>query len=375
MNSAIAADPVKIGFVTTLSGPGGYLGEDTRDGFLLAMEQEGGKLGGVQVKLLVEDDQLKPSLAKQTVDRMMKADDVRIITGTIFSNVANAVAPDVFNNNAFYISPNAGSSGFAGKGCHKNYFAAAWQNDNLHEATGEAVNKAGVKNVFILAANYQAGKDAVTGFKRLYKGNISGELYTKLDQSDYSAEIAQIRNAKPDGVYNFLPGGLGINFYKQYAQAGMTKQIPLVVSVASADTRALSAAGADAVVGIKFATSWDATFDNPANKKFVAEFQKTYNRLPTIYAAQGYDTARLIGSALKANGGDMKKQDQFRKAMEQANFESVRGKFQFAANHYPILDWHMFEVVAAPGNPGFAMKNLGVILSRHRDAYVQDCRM
>jgi branched-chain amino acid transport system substrate-binding protein len=375
VNAALAADPVKIGFVTTLSGPPGYIGQDARDAFLLAVEQEGGKLGGVVVDVMVEDDQLKPGTAKQIVDRMIKRDKTKIITGTIFSNVQNAIAADVFNNNAFYISPNAGSSEFAGKGCHKNYFVASWQNDNLHEAAGEAANKAGAKNMFLIAANYQAGKDAITGFKRFYKGNVVGEVYTKLDQTDYAAELAQIRAAKPDAVYNFLPGGIGINFYKQYAQAGLSTQIPHIVSAAGADPTMLKAIGADAAVGIKFGTFWDASFDNPANKRFVADFEKKYNRAPTPYAAQGYDTARLIGSALKAVGGDMKKMDSFRKALEEAKFDSVRGKFQFAANHHPIQDWYMFEVVKAPGAPGFTNKSLGQIMTNHRDAYLPECKM
>lgn len=224
--SAIAAEPVKVGMVTTLSTKAGYLGEDIRDGFKLAMDQNGGNLGGVAVELMVDDDGRKPGKGKQIADRHIKKDGVKIMTGIVFSNVAMAVVPKVVRDDVVYVSPNAGPSALAGKGCHENYFNVAWQNDNLHEAAGQYVNDAGFKNVYILAPNYPAGKDALAGFKRFYKGNIAGEVYTKLGQSDYAAELANLRAAKPDAVFFFLPGGMGINFIKQYAQAGLNQSTP-----------------------------------------------------------------------------------------------------------------------------------------------------
>ena len=208
------SEPVKIGMVTTLSTKAGYLGEDIRDGFKLAIDQEEGKLGGFPVELLVDDDGRKPGKGKQIAERYMKSDGVKIMTGIVFSNVAMAVVPKVVRSDVFYISPNAGPSKLAGKGCDKNYFNVAWQNDNLHEAMGEYVTQKGLDNVYLLAPNYPAGKDALAGFKRFYKGNVSGEVYTKLGQSDYAAELAALRAAKPGAVFFFLPGGMGINFLK-----------------------------------------------------------------------------------------------------------------------------------------------------------------
>ena len=239
--AASAADPVKIGVITTLSGPGGYLGEDMRDAFQLAIDQEGGKLGGVPVSLLVQDDALKPATAKQIVDTYLQGEHAKILTGIIFSNVAGAVIPDVVDAGAFYISPNASPSNLAGKECNPNYFSVAWQNDSLHEAAGQNATNHGFKRMFILAPNYQAGKDALTGFKRFFKGEIVGEVYTKLDQTDFSAELAQIRAAKPDAVFQFQPGGLGITFLKQYVQAGLSAT-PMFVSAPSMDYHIMDAA-------------------------------------------------------------------------------------------------------------------------------------
>ncbi len=370
--SAIAAEPVKIGMITTLSGGGSSLGIDIRDGFNLAVKMQGGNLGGVNVKVIASDDARKVGNAKQIAQRMMKKDKVDILTGIVWSNLALAVVPGVTKAGKFYISPNAGPSKLAGAGCHKNYFNIAWQNDNLHEAAGKYVNDKGFKNVYLMAPNYPAGKDALAGFKRFFKGRVAGEVYTRLGQVDYAAEIANLRAAKPDAVFFFLPGGMGINFVKQYDQAGLKKTTPLFGPAFSFDEGILKAVG-DAAVGVINTSQWNQDIDNAANKRFVAEYHKAYGRYPSLYASQGYDAANLIGSALKAVGGDMSKKDEFRKALETADFSSVRGPFRFGANHHPVQDIYAREVY----KDGTRVTNriVGKIFSNHADAYAANCKM
>ena len=364
---------VKIGMITTLSGPGGYLGEDIRDAFALAIDQEGGKLGGVPVQLLVEDDALKPGTAKQIAEKFIKGENARIITGINFSNVLSAVLPDIIDAGAFYISPNAAPSNFAGKDCDENYFVASWQNDTLHEAAGQQATMLGYKKMVILAPNYQAGKDALAGFKRFYKGEVAAEIYTKLDQTDFSAELAQVRAAKPDAVFQFHPGGLGITFIKQYVQAGLKDSIPMVVAAPSLDNRILEAVGS-AGQGIRLSSHWNTDFDNASNKQFVAAFEKKYNRVPTFYAGQGYDTALLIASALKATNGKVEDAAAFRAALRKADFPAIRGSFKFANNQHPIQDWYALSVVKGEGDK-LGFKTGGKILPNHGDVYAAECKM
>jgi len=370
--SAAFAEPIKIGMITTLSGGGSALGIAVRDGFKLAIDQEGGKLGGYPVELIVEDDGRKPDKATQISDRLIKRDKVQIMTGIIWSNLAIAVVPKVVRAGAFYISPNAGPSLLAGKGCDRNYFNAAWQNDNLHEAMGQYVSNKGYTKVFVLAPNYPAGKDALTGFKRFYKGEPVAEVYTKLGQKDYAAEIAAIRSAKPDAVFFFLPGGMGISFIKQYNQAGLTKEIPLFGPAFSFDQTILSAVG-EAALGVMNSSQWNKDIDNPANKRFVADFKEAYGRLPSLYASQGYDAARLIASAIKAVGGDMSKKDGFREALVKADFDSVRGSFKFGPNHHPIQDIYIREVVKEDGV--LTNRIVDKAFTNHSDACVGECKM
>ncbi|WDP91493.1 MAG: ABC transporter substrate-binding protein [Desulfobacter sp.] len=367
-----AAEPVKIGMVTTLSTKAGYLGEDIRDGFKLAISQEDGKLGGVPVELLVEDDGRKPGKGKQIAERFIKKDGVKILTGIVFSNVAMAVVPKVVRQEVVYLSPNAAPSKLAGSGCNPNYFAVSYQNDNLDEVVGQYVADEGYKSVYLLAPNYPAGKDHLAGFKRYYKGEISGEVYTKLGQSDYAAEIASLRAAKPAAVFFFLPGGMGINFLKQYSQAGLSKEIPVFGPAFSFDERILKAVG-PAALGVKNGSQWTHDLGNPANKQFVEAYKKAYNRMPTLYAAQGYDTARLIGSALRAVAGNLDDLSAFRTAVKKADFDSVRGNFSFADNQHPVQDLYIREVIEKDG--GFTNKTVKKVFTDHVDAYISQCKM
>lgn len=367
------ADPVKIGVITTLSGPGGYLGQDVRDGMQLAIDMEGGKLGGVPVELVVEDDANKPANARQIADRFVNDDGIKILTGIIFSNISVATVPDIVDNGAIYISPNAAPSDLAGKHCNKNYFVVSWQNDSLHEASGLAAKEMGYKRAYVLAPNYQAGKDAITGFKRAFGGEIVGESYTQLDQTDYSAEMAQIRAAGPDVVFQFHPGGLGIGFMRQYEQAGLLGKIPMVLSEPSSDAVILKAVG-DAAVGLQATGHWSPDFKNPASKELVAKWHDAYPDRPlTYYGTQGYDTARLIASALKETSG-VDDIDAFRAALRKADFSSVRGNFSFGTNQHPVQDWYIFDIVKGPDDLPTTQTNRKLI-ENYGDMHAAECKM
>lgn len=342
--AAESQEPVKIGMVTTLSTGAGYLGEDVRDGFMLAVKQGGGELGGVPVKVLIADDGRDPAKARQIVKRMMQAENVDLMTGVIFSNVALATVPMVVRSGMIYIGPNTGAKGLLGKNCHKNFFNVAFENDNPHDAMGKYLSEHGYDSVYLLAPNYPGGKEAIAGFKNYYEGKIVGEDYTRLGQTDYAAAIAAVRAAEPEAVFFFYPGGMGINFIKQYVQAGLIDEIPLFGSGFSFDNTLVDAIG-DAALGIHNTANWSKDLKNPANQQFVKAYVQEYGREPTMYAAHGYDAARLIGSALKAVDGNADNIDAFRKALEAADFRSVRGEFEFAPNHAPIQDFYVRKVV------------------------------
>jgi branched-chain amino acid transport system substrate-binding protein len=355
---------VKVGMITTLSGGGAGLGVDVRDGFLLAVKMAGNE----NLEIVVEDDQRKPEVAVQLADKMVQSDKVDVLTGIIWSNLAMAVVPSVTAQGKFYLSPNAGPSALAGKGCHPNYFNVAWQNDNLHEAAGAYANDAGFKKSFILAPNYPAGKDALTGYKRFFKGELAGELYTKLGQTDYAPEIAQIRASDADSVFFFLPGGMGIAFLKQYADSGV--DLPVLGPAFSFDQGILQAVG-DAALGVKNTSQWNKDLDNAVNAAFVENFQAAYGRLPSLYASQGFDTANLLMSAMAK--ADVSDADAFRAALEAADFASVRGDFAFGPNHHPVQNIYVREVIKE--GDVFTNKIIATGLTNHSDAYAADCEM
>jgi branched-chain amino acid transport system substrate-binding protein len=371
---AYAADKVKVGFVSTLSGPSAALGVDIRDGFMLAVKLNGGKLGGLPADVEIADDQFKPDVGRQLFEKFVKRDKVNFMTGVVFSNIMLAALPEAIDNNTIYISPNAAPSSIAGKDCNPLFFAASWPNDAYHEAAGAFANQRGLKNAYLLAPNYQAGKDSLAGFKRTFKGQIAGETYTKLGQLDYAAELAEIRAAKPQTLYIFLPGGMGINFIKQFVGSGLSKDIMLLLPGFSADQDVINAVGTP-MAGLFNTAHWSPDLDNAANRKFVAEFQKEYHRVPTLYASQGYDTALLIDSAVKGVKGKLEDTQAVRNALRSANFESTRGSFKFNKNQYPIQNYYV-RTIGSDGKGGLINKSFNEpILKNHGDAYAEQCNM
>ncbi len=367
------AEPVKVGLLSTLSGPGAGLGVDIRDGFQLAVKLAGNKLGGRPAEVVVADDQASPDVGRQTADRLVKRDKVDFMTGIVFSNVMLAVGAPTFAAQTFYVSANAGPSQYAGEQCNPYFFSASYQNDNMHEAAGQVVQDKGFKRVALIAPNYPAGKDALTGFKRFFKGEVASESLPALNQLNFGTELSQLRASKADAVYIFLPGGMGINFIKQFVAAGLSKDMTLFGPGFSGDEDVIKAVG-EPMLGMFNTSQWAHDMDNAANKKFVAEFEKEYGRLPTLYAAQGYDAAQLINAAVRDTKGKLDDKAAVRKALEAAKFDSVRGAFKFNTNHFPIQDYYL-RVITKDSKGRVTNRLMGSVLKKHADAYVAQCKM
>ena len=374
-SSAQAANELKIGFLSTLSGPAGGIGNEIRDGFNLALKLAGGKLGALPTEVIFADDTLNPDTGKQLMERLLKRDRVNLVTGIVFSNVMLAVWPTIEEAKIFYIAPNATPTSLTGKGCSPYFFSASWPNEAHHEAAGAFAQSKGFKNAYLIAPNYPAGKDALTGFKRTYKGNIVNEFYSKLNQLDYSAELAQIRAAKPDALYAFLPGGMGINFIKQFVAAGLSTEVQLIVPGFVSDQDVVRAVG-EPMLGMFDTSQWAYDLDNDANQKFVAEFQKEYKRIPTLYAEQGYTAALIIDQAVRDAKGKVEDAKVFRAALMKApeRAKTPRGKWKEAANGTPIQDYYVRALVK-DREGRIVNRKISTILKDHGDFWAKDCSM
>ena len=366
-----AAGKLKIGLMFTLSGPAAVLGEQGRDGFMLAVDDMDGKLGGLETEIITEDDELKPDVAANKARELVERDKADFVVGPIFSNILMAIAKPVTDSGAFLISPNAGTSNFAGAECNKNLFVSSYQNDQVHEVLGKYAEDEGYKRVFLLAPNYQAGKDALAGFKHSYKGEVVNEIYTPLGQLDFSAELAQIAAAQPDAVYTFMPGGMGVNLVKQYRQAGLDA-IPFL-SAFTVDETTLPAQK-DAAVGFFGGANWAPNMDNEKSKAFVAAYEKKYGSVPGTYAMQAYDAAQMIDSAIKAADGKLDDKDAIRKGLEAADFTSLRGDFKIGPNHYPIQNFYLVKV-AKRDDGKYQTEIEKTIFENYSDNYAKDCKM
>jgi branched-chain amino acid transport system substrate-binding protein len=374
---ALAAAPasaeVKIGFIDTFSGPTAVIGNDMRDAFELALDHLGRKMGGETVTVIYEDDQQKPEVGKQKTEKVIQSDRVNFITGYIWSNVLLASLKPAVDSQTFLISANAGPSQIAGELCSPFFFSTSWQNDQTPQAMGEYLNQKGVKTVYLLGPNYAAGRDMLAGVKATFKGQVIGEDYTKWpDQLDFSAELSKARAAKPEAVFVFYPGAAGVQFLNQYAQAGLKAQIPLYTAFVI-DALSLPLMK-DLALGVPGAQQWVNDLPNDANKKFVADFRAKHKRYPSFYAAQAYDAANLINSAVVAVKGDLSKKDAMRDEMRKASYASVRGPYRYGNNHIPIQNFYLQETVKdAEGN--FTLRTVATILKDNQDMFHNKCPM
>jgi len=370
--TAGAQDKLKIGVIATLSGPPAVLGQQLRNGFQLAVKDLGGKLGGREVEIIVQDDELKPDIAITKVKALLERDKVDFVVGPVFSNVLGAIFKPVTDANVILISPNAGTSNFAGKECNANFFVTSYQNDQAFGVNGKYAQDAGLKKVFLIAPNYQAGRDALAGFKSFFKGEIVDEIFVPLGQPDYSAELSKIATAKPDAIYVFLPGGMGINFVKQFRQAGLADKLVFLSSF-TVDESTLPAQQ-DAAIGFMGGANWAPNLDTPQNKKFVAGYEKEFNAVPATYAFQAYDAALLIDGALKLTKGSTADKKALQAALQKANFTSLRGGFKFNTNHYPIQDFYLTKV-AKRADGKFQTEIAKKVFSNDADIHAKDCPM
>jgi branched-chain amino acid transport system substrate-binding protein len=371
LDPALAQQKIKLGVIVTLSGPAAALGQQVRDGFALAVKELGGKMGGRDVEVVVIDDELKPDAAVTKVKGLLERDKVDFVVGPIFSNILQAIHRPVTESKTFLISPNAGPSTYAGKDCSPFFYVTSYQNDQVHEILGKVAQDRGYKRVYVMVPNYQAGKDSAAGFKLDYKGEIVEESYMPLNTLDFQPELSKIASLKPDALFTFMPGGLGVNLVKQYRQAGLADTIP-VLSAFTVDESTLPAQQ-DAAVGMFGGANWAPNLDNPLNKKFVAAYEAAYNSVPGTYAFQAYDAAMLIDSAVKAVKGDLANKDAVAAALKKADFTSLRGSFKFNTNGYPIQDFYLTKVAKRPDGK-FQTEIVQKVFENYGDRYAKDCK-
>jgi branched-chain amino acid transport system substrate-binding protein len=370
---AVAQQSVKIGFVSTFSGPTAVIGNDMRNSFELALDHLGRKMGGKPVEVIYEDDQQKPEVGVQKTQKLIESDKVNFVVGYIWSNVLLASLKPVVDSQTFLISANAGPSQIAGEQCSPYFFSTSWQNDQTPQAMGTYMTQKGVKSAFLIGPNYAAGRDMLTGVRSTFKGQIVGEELTKWpDQLDFSTELSKVRAAKPESVFVFYPGAAGVQFLTQYAQSGLKGQIPLYTAFTiDAITLPLQK---DLALGVPGAQQWVNDLPNDANKKFVPDFRAKHKNYPSFYGAQSYDAVNLVNSAVKAVNGDLSKKDAMRDEMRKANYASVRGPYKYGNNHFPIQNFYLQDVVKdSEGN--LTLKTVETIVKDSQDNFHTKCSM
>jgi branched-chain amino acid transport system substrate-binding protein len=370
---AVAQQSVKIGFVSTFSGPTAVIGNDMRNSFEVALEHLGRKMGGKPVEVIYEDDQQKPEVGVQKSQKLIESDKVNFVVGFIWSNVLLASLKPIVDSQTFLISSNAGPSQIAGEQCSPYYFSTSWQNDQTPQAMGTYMTQKGVKTAFLMGPNYAAGKDMLTGVRSTFKGEVIGEELTRWpDQLDFSTELSKVRAAKPEAVFVFYPGAAGVQFLTQYVQSGLKGQIPLYTAFTIDETTL--PLQKDLALGVPGAQEWVNDLPNEANKKFVADYRAKNGKGPSFYGAQSYDAANLVNSAVVAVNGDLSKKDAMRDAMRKADYASVRGPYKYGNNQFPIQNFYLQEAVKDAGG-NIVLKTMATIVKDSQDRFHDKCPM
>lgn len=370
--SAQDADPVKIGFMATMSGPPGILGKHLHDGFQLAIDKADSTAGGRPIEVILVDDELKPDIAVTKAQELLERENVDFVAGVVFSNILMAVFRPVTESETFLIGANAGTSTVAGRRCNPFFFNVSWQNDQIHEVMGKYAQDQGLKSVFLLAPNYQAGRDAVSGFERHYGGEVVDVVYTPLGNLDFSAELARIASSGTEAVFTFMPGGMGVNLVKQFRQAGLADKVKFL-SAFTVDEATMMATKDDAL-GLFGASQWAMNLDAPGNAEFIEAFQEKYGYTPSHYAAQGFDAGQLIVDAVNEVGGDLSDKAAVRTALANSDFPSIRGDFSFNTNQFPVQDFYLTQATKTDDGR-YIMEAVEKVFDDYGDVYAQECRM
>ena len=203
--------------------------------------------------------------------------------------------------------------------CNANFFVTSYQNDQIYEALGQVANEKGYKNVYALVPNYQAGKDALAGFKRTYKGKLVEESLLPLNTTDFQPEVSKIWLIEGRCAVHLHAGRPRHQPAQDHAAGRLKDKLP-VLSAFTADEATLPVLQ-DAALGVFGALTWAPNMDNPQNKKFVAEYEKAYNAVPASYAMQAYDAAMLIDSAVRATKGNLSDSKAISAAMQQGRLQ------------------------------------------------------
>jgi branched-chain amino acid transport system substrate-binding protein len=372
-----AGDVIKIGFINTTTTPGAIFGKDVQDAVNLSLEHIGGTIAGKKVEVIFEDDGMKPDMGRQKAEKLLQQDKVDLVGGFLWTNVLQAAQKPIFDAGKILVSTNAGPSQLAGKNCNANFFATRAQNDQVTSAVGVVLNKHGIKKLYTIAPNYAGGKEQVNGVLGSFKGEVVGSDYTKWGtdtQMDFSAELAKLKASGAQAVFAFMPGPTGAAFIKQFTQAGLAGTIKLYTAftVDQLSLPIFQAAGVRTVIGSQLANFWSPDLDNPANKKFVADFQAKYGRLPSSYAAAAYDFLPFVKAGVEQSGGDIANTAAVSAALRKASFDSVRGAYKIANNGFPIDRFYAQTVV---DGPIWTTKTDEIIMQDEPDPYAKDCAL
>jgi branched-chain amino acid transport system substrate-binding protein len=337
--------PVKIGLVLPYTGVYAELGTSITQAMELVFARENWTVAGRKIEMIKEDDEMKPPVGVRKTEKLIDSDKVDILTGPVHSGILMGMRDKVHNSKTILIVSNAGADAISRDRCSKWIFRTSFSNWQPCQPMGGWVAKNVSKEAFLIAPNYQAGKDMMGAFQETYTpagGKVVSEDYPKLGETDYAPYLTKIKQSGAKAVFAFFSGTDAVNFVKQYSQFGLKEGIKLTGAGFLTEPDVLPAQGA-AAIGVLTGHFYTPLLDNPVNHRFVKEFRdKFYGKMPDGFACQGYDTAEVIVRALKAVNGNTQDKDKLVAAIAATEFDSPRGRFRFDPKTHNVIQPYIY---------------------------------
>src|ERR1700737_2818595 len=339
------AAKLRVGLMLPYTGTFAALGTAITQGFNLAVEENGGKLGGRDVEFFTVDDESEPAKATDNANRLVQRDKVDVLVGTVHSGVVMAMVKVARDSQTLLVIPNAGANAATRSQCAPNIFRTSFSNWQPAHPMGKVMYDRGHRKVVTLTWKYGAGEESVESFKEAFTklgGSVVKEMYLPFPNVEFQPFITEIASLKPDAVFVFFAGGGAIKFTKDYAAAGLKDKIPLYGSGFLTDGT-LEAQGASAQ-GLLTTLHYGDGIENPKNKQFRHAYGKKYSVQADVYAVQGYDAGLLLAGGLTAVKGSFGDKKALYGALEKVKIDSPRGAWTMSRAHNPIQDIYFRRV-------------------------------
>src|SRR5437660_7639467 len=339
--------PIKIGFVTDLTGTAAQAAKDMVNGLTLYLDEIGAQMAGRKVELIVEDSQARPDVALSKMRKLVEHDRVHLVAGVLFGHLGYALAPKIEEYKLPALFTVTAADDLTQRQKYRWVIRTGWASSHPSHPFGEYVAKTlGHRKVAVIASDYAFGWEVVGGFQRTFEengGQVIQKLWAPLAVMDLAPYIAKIRR-DADAVLTMIAGASTLQFFKQYEEAGLKAKLPLIAGGPAGDESMLPSMG-DEALGTISPLIYSGALDTPANRRFAKEYRARFGKVPSYFAETNYTSGRWIHEAVRSIGGNVEDREKLLAALRKVEIaDAPRGPVKLDAYGNPIQNVYIRKV-------------------------------